>query len=133
MSLDIQGLVANGLDIAFTQLGQLVKQTSFKRKVDVAYDTSTGEVGGIDEEMVIGCLFLDSEQVDGRFAFGGEIQGDAVEVGDKKLLIKAKDLVFELNKDLVVTRIVDSSKWSIVNYKVDPTESLYEVHIRRAK
>ena len=133
MSLDIQGLVSNGLNIVFTQLAQLVKQTSFKKLADVAYDTSTGEVVATEEEMLIGCLFLDSEQVDGRFAYGGEIQGDAVEVGDKKLLIQAKDLVFELSKDLLVTKIVDSSKWAIVNYKVDPTESLYEVHIRRAR
>lgn len=131
MSLDIQGLVSNGLNIAFTQLAQLVKQTSFKKLADVTYDPVTGRPTATKLEMVIDCLFLDSEQVDGRFSYAGQTLGDVVEVGDKKLLIQAKDLVFQLTKNTTVTRIDDGLSWSIVNYAVDTTESLYEVHIRR--
>ena len=143
MAVDIRGAITQGLDTIFSQLTQIVEDFTLERKTDGTYNPQSGSVEGVSTSThnFSGLLF-DIKDVPGRFG-GTDTESDALEIGDKKLLVRKSDMDADLAgfitrgelsvENLSITREKDSTKWQVVRFKEDPTRTLSTITIRRAK
>ena len=153
MAINLKSFVDLGLDSIFDQLGQLVEEVKLVGVIGggVAgrgvYDPSTGTFTGgnpVDAKTVkVDALRLDLDLHDGEMAPSKVISGGNVEIATSQFLIQAKNLtgitvsnyseIEEFEKDgagQLSTTV--KTIWRIIQIKLDPTESFYEIFVREA-
>lgn len=135
MPTDIKQVVKQGVFTAFQHLSSLVEPITLKQPKTGTYNPSTGVTTNSNAGFPLEGIFVDFELGDGRYK-NAEISQDAIEIGDKNLLLKAADIVnspIELRNGDTVTQTSGGAVYTIFNIKIDPTNSLYEIHLRGTK
>jgi len=128
VSIDIKGMIKQGVGTIFDMCSQLLENVTLSRKITSTYDAEDGSVTSTDESVTVKGLFVDIKNVDSELVYPSGVFGNVVEVGDKVLLVKPQDVTIDMANDLVVS--ADSKKWNVVDFVTDPTNNLYEIHLR---
>jgi len=131
MSMDIKGMVGQGVGVAFDVCSQLLVDVTLSREVTGDYDTDTGTVTSTEESVEVKGIFVDAKNIDSELVYPSGVLGNVVEIGDKVLLVKPQDVTIDMGNDLVVS--AGSETWSVVDFVTDPTGNLYEIHVRGTK
>ncbi len=137
--IPIKKIIADGVVVIFDQLQELVEQTTFTKPGSGSYDVTLGRVvGGLDEVITAGCLFFDEDFRDSRTADNLDSPASSFAIGDKLLITKAVNYlnVVEPSASFFPSENISLEHsgvpWRIVNTSLDPTGTLYTIHIRRA-
>ena len=132
MSFDIKDVVSSAVSSAFNALASLLEEVTISSTSSSSYNPATGVVTkGSSMENISG-VFTDIEESDPRYAEERQIEPDSAGISGKLFLVEKSKVSSTITTGSELMRISDSSKWSIISIKLDPTESVYEFLVRSA-
>lgn len=122
--MKIKSTVQKGVDLAFTQFGELLKGATFKKITAYIPDPLTGTTSTVISSAAVNYLPLHFSSRD--------VDGTTLIFGDEKWLVKASELAS-------ISPIPSSGDWfeigasryDVIAAILDPTENLWTFQIRR--
>lgn len=112
--------IRKAVSAAFKALGELVTPCTYRRTVS-AYTPGTGGMVKTNTDYPISAVFTSFSQF--------EVDRVNVLATDQKMLVKVVDLAV-LPQTATDTVILGSKTFNIIRYIIDPSNSLYTIHLR---
>jgi len=121
MSIDIHGIIENGVDITFRVLkNMLISGSVLVPATD--YDPATGGFNDSGTLTAISEILLHDYDK-------ARIDGDVIRRFDKEAIFRASEVGFELTNDMKL--VITSDTWDIINIDLEPSGVVYFIQIRR--
>lgn len=119
--MGLRSTIAAAVKSSFVAVGDIKTAMTFRASSSpTTYNESTGIYARVDSDTTLDAILTDFEQ--------SEIDGIKIEPTDRKVLIDAADLS---NDPTIEDRIIiETKEFRIVNWKKDPSESLYTIQVR---
>lgn len=114
--IDLVGIVNNAVNVAFDVAGQIVDNGVYHSVVAGSYDPSTAVSVNTNTSTNVGVLFGMFEQ--------REVDGQIVQWGDKKIIIKTDELATEPQRDDYYVA-ADSTRWDLHVIGIEPTRNVW--------
>ena len=145
--INLKEYVGQGIDTIFEQLEQIVEKVRIIETIGDednrgAYNPRTGRFEPAEDtpqkNQIVDAIKLDVTLEDETRVSGPEIKDNSVEFANTQFLIKAKDITsIKINTYSRVEQLEDdgvtaSNMWRVVESRLDPTKSFYEVFVREA-
>ncbi len=136
MSLDVRALVKGGMDLAFDLMPlstpgapNVQRSGTYRRVTGSTYNEETGQTTPV--QISVSLTFLVASYKE------DEIDGQLVQVGDQKLVVKGEKLkpsgITDAGKDDTIQENGDPVVWQVVNISVDPTGQAFVLQTRKLK
>jgi len=123
MAIDLNSLVPDMVDLGFDLADQIVVSATYTHTTSGGYDPATGGLTPVVQEPTVNVLEAVYK--------ANEIDGDVVKIGDKKMIVRASELSTVTSVRLDDRITISGVIWQIVNFKFDPTETVYIFQVRR--
>lgn len=124
MGLDINGMVASGLELAYGLAEDVLEKVTYQHATGQAYDpntgTSTPTLETATPEVIVSTYKA------------REIDKDKIKVGDVRMVVKSALMAGITAKRLDDTVLrADGSLWQVQDFTLDPTGQAYTFQLRR--
>jgi hypothetical protein len=125
MAIDLNSLVPSLVDVGFELADQIVLPCTYTHTTAGGYNPTTGTSTPTTQTASPGVI-LTSYKAE-------EIDGSKVREGDRKAVIKAAELsaITSVRMDDTITVTASGDVWQVKDWKLDPTETVYQMQVRK--
>ena len=120
--IDIQGITARSVGTLFRALQQLVVSGTIVEMAN-EYDPATG--GYTDSEITYAISEILKYDYEDK-----QIDNDVIRKLDQQAVFRISEISGELTTEMKL-RLTDGSEWDVINFKRDPSDTVYFLQIRR--
>lgn len=112
-----------GVDVVFSQTAELQELITIFKSMSPTYDTTSGAVATSEVQAAANAIPLSIRRGSENDVF------HSFENGDEALLIRTRDIPFELSADMRVLR--GDSEWILVQVVEDPSKTTSTLQLRQ--
>lgn len=123
-AIDLNTLVPDLLDLGFSLGAQVTATVTFTHPTGTTYDPATG-VHTLATQTATATAILKTYSA-------RETDGERIKVGDRQAIIRMSELSAITSKGTEDTLTIGGAVWQVVDFMIDPTNSVYRAQIRKA-